>query len=459
MMHDAFGPLNPIVILLAFLVSAGIAGSWGPQAAFRWALIPAFVLFPRDLEIVFQGLPDLTVRRAATLGMLLGTAIRGSHMSLIPRWCWFDVLPVAVTLSFSISSGLNSTFRGLYTEMLDLSLDWLIPYLIARALLKDREAIRGALISIAICTSILATLAIVESLFGLRISRLWNRLGAGIRGRPSWQRYGFTRSFVHFTTPVSLGAYFATVAPLMILWRRIDPRRRRFANLALVLCVGGCLAAGSRGPWFAMAAVTLIFPLLARNVRVFLTTSAVLLLVAGPFIATELNERIEYTQQQLDETGNVDSGHYRIALWMIYGNQIGAAGWFGNKSIIGAEYEKASSIDNSYIYLLLVGGWLGGGLFIWMVFARLGSGIRAIARANVGRTAMTATVASFAACILCMLNTWFNPCFSYLFWWTGALAINYARIDARENRARRAERKRRSRTDPPAQPGLVPQRT
>jgi hypothetical protein len=306
--------------------------------------------------------------------------------------------------------------------------------------------------SLALCTSVLAAQAIIEFVFDVRFDRLWNRLGAGIRSRPRWFRFGLRRTFVHFSTPVSLGAHFATVAPLIVLWRLIDRRRRRLATLALMFCVVGCIAAGSRGPWLALGAVAVIFPLLARNPRLFLTSSAVLALLLSPILITELNDRIQYTQEQLDETGNTDSGHYRIALWLIYGDQIGEAGWFGDPALAGAEYAKAWSIDNSYLYLLLVGGWLGGGLFIWMVLVRLSAGIRTISRIRTGRNALTATVASFTACVLCMLNTWFNPCFAHLFWLTGALAINHARIASKDDRAAGDARRRRSRGGRSIQP-------
>ena len=159
----------------------------------------------------------------------------------------------------------------------------------------------------------------------------------------------------------------------------------------------------------------------------------------------------------MDERGNVESSHYRLALWMIYGKQIAEVGWFGDPSLIGAEYQKASSVDNAYLQLAMQGGWLGGGLFLWMATFLLVVSLRSIRRTRgIERRIRSAIGASFAMCLACMLNTWFNPCFTHLFWLTGALTINYTRIASKETRAARGARRRRSHSGQSIQPLLAP---
>jgi hypothetical protein len=123
----------------------------------------------------------------------------------------------------------------------------------------------------------------------------------------------------------------------------------------------------------------------------------------------------------------VDSGHYRLALLMLYGNQIGRVGWFGDRSPIGAEFEQAWSIDNAWLYLFFDGGWLGAGLIIALCLGALIIGFRNLARYDGRkRQAIACVLAGFVAVLLGMWDVWFAPDYSPLVFILAALIRNQA---------------------------------
>lgn len=433
-----------VLIAGALFASAFIGSlSQSPDWAFRWIYLPAIALVPRQMEIVIIGLPEISGRRAALLGLVLGAIMAGTSGRLLPRWRLFDLLPVMAAMCFAVSFGVQTTFRGVYTEMLSLTLDWIAPYVLSRAFLRDARSISRGLLPLALASSVLAAQAAVEWVSSLRFIWYWNMLGADLGGRPAWVRWGLTRAIVHFSTPVSLGAYFATLTPLMAARVFIERERSGLARLTMMACALGCVAAMSRGPWLSLMVATAAFTLVAIRARIVPAMGLVALLALLPWLVGEFQEAVRFTLQGLAEKGNVDSGHYRIALYLIYWDDIAQAGWFGDAGIIGSEYAKASSIDNAYLGAFIRSGWLGGSALLVMAVFPLIVGTRAaLAASGQKRKFLSALTASHCACALSMLNTWFNPCYSVMLWVTAALTMSQARAARHAVRSGRARRGR-----------------
>src|SRR5690606_3878339 len=129
----------------------------------------------------------------------------------------------------------------------------------------------------------------------------------------------------------------------------------------------------------------------------------------APFLIKAAREEVQYTRGELEERGNTTSGHYRVALLLIYGKEIAEVGQWGDWSL-DLDYEQCWSIDNAYLYLFIFGGWFGGGLMCLIVITLLYRGVRgALGVATQARGLYAGIIGSFAGISACMANVWFAP--------------------------------------------------
>lgn len=423
-------PMDRLLISAVGIVAFLAVYSKGVQWAFRWVVLPTLVLIPNELVFDVAGLPDVTARRTAYVGVIAGAIVAGRTCQLIPRWRWFDVLALAPVLSFSFSFGMDTDFKGFYHRLALLTMEWACPYLLARAALSGLDQVRAALRPLALCSTVLAGLAVYECRMGTRLAvNLWDSLGFDVHvlWHAGYWRWGYLRAVATFGEPIALGTFFATVTPLMALWGLLEPKVRWMPRIAAVACIAGCVACLSRGPMLVLIAVALVFYLLAVPKRsLVLISIAVVMIAVGPFVIEGVQDEARFVQTEMDLAGNTTSGHYRVALLFVYGKRILDVGFWGDREVRASpEYEKAWSIDNAYLFLFLAGGWLGGGAFCLMVVILLYLGGRKIIHTNGHeRKILAAAVASFAAIAGCMGNVWFAPTYAPLFWLTAGLVLN-----------------------------------
>jgi len=399
------------------------------QWAFRWVYLPTVVLVPVLISWPILGLPELTPRRAVCIGLVVGAVLMGKRRQLMPRWHWFDVLALFPVLAFSISYGLDTNFKGFYGRLANLILDWGCPYLLARVALKDIEAVRAALGVLAGCTVMMACLVVYECRMAARLAvDLWNMLGLDVPRpgyRYSW-RWGYLRAAGTWGGGLPMATFFTTVTPLMILWGLLLKTTARWkAWIATLASVAGCIAGLSRGPLLVLGALAMIFPQVARPKKLLVLASLAALALALPFVIGAAREEVSFTRQQMDLYGTTTSGHYRVALLLIYGKSMRNVGPWGDTRIVASEYPEAWSLDNAYLYFFFLGGWIGGGAFCLIIVTLFYLGARRIGGA-VGRERMilAAMLASFAGVTGCMANLFFATSYTPLFWITAALVLN-----------------------------------
>lgn len=414
----------------------------GPRFAFAWVYLPALLLVPLQASLNIVGLPELTVRRAAIVGLAAGALAAGRFVQRLPRWHPIDYIVCAAILSFSISFGLRTELMGFVHKVAVLAFDWGAPYLLARTLLSSWRDVRAVLLPLAGAGVVLACFAVYEARMATRLaSDLWELVGVDAPRHShmlGW-RWGYLRAHAVMDGPIQMGTVFAALTPLMMLWGLLDRRRRERSWLAAAATAAGCIASLSRGPILVLTATAAFFSALALRLRAPWLLGALLLPFAAPVAIAALGERIDFTEQMLAETGNTAtfSGHYRIALLLIYGRQIGEVGWWGDPSVVGQDYEQAWSIDNSYLFLFIIGGWIGGALISALIVYLLVRGVRAVMRARGReRRVLAACTASFTAVIGCMGNVWFSPSYVPLFWLSAGLLLNATAPRARRRRPR-----------------------
>lgn len=427
-----------LVIGGCFLACAVSAVRKGGPWTFRWLYIPSLLLVPHLVSMPLPIFPDLWIASAAGLGLAVGSALLRPR-PVAPPFDVLDLLAAGAVISFSVSYGVGTDFHGFVHRLLVLGMEWWLPYRFTRTFVRNRTQLREVLASIGIFAGILGLLSIWEARMADRLALdIWNTFGLGAPhpGHYGHWRWGYLRSFVTFEHPIELGTFFATVAPLAFLWGLVDRKRRRWAWVATGLCVGGCVSGLSRGPLVALVGSAVLFSMLAYRMRGLAVIATLVVVLAAPTVIDTLQSEIASTQDDLEARGNTDSKRYRLALLMLYGRKLGEVGLWGDPSIVGAEYELAWSMDNSYLYFFFVGGWIGGTIFLLLVLRTLRIGIRAIRRCRGRpRKRVAAVVAAFGSLSICMANVWFGPSYAPWFWITAALVLNTTRGRLLEARA------------------------
>jgi hypothetical protein len=235
-------------------------------------------------------------------------------------------------------------------------------------------------------------------------------------------RWGYLRAVATFGEPISLGVFFATATLLACAWASVEPRKARTALFACAACLAGCIATLSRGPIASVGAVLLGYWAVTRRTWISVAVLLGMAAAAAPFVVDSVKGAVLDTQTDLTVSGNTSSGQYRLALLLIYGKSMADVSFFGDPTVVGAEYERAWSLDNSYLYLLILGGWVGGGSFLGVLGANLlRSGALLLRTEERRRRTYGALLASHIAIVVAMTDVWFSPTFAPLFWLTMGL--------------------------------------
>jgi len=455
-----------LFVLATLLVTIFATIRKGRTWAFAYLYLPFTLLVPWNLFLHVQGLPELTPHRAIVSGMLIGCLLSGRVRELLPAWRKLDIYVLLIILSFSTSFGLSTDLKGFFHKVVTQALDWGLPYLYARAVFRDSSALRVCLPPLAISAALLGFGSFFEARMNDRVmAKFWN-LVTGYPVPDHWLngggfRWGLLRAFGPFGNPLILATVLVALAPLALCWGWVDRKRRMWSRLACLIVAVGVLGPISRGPMLALAGITAVFGMAAARLP------ALFLTLFGGFIAyvafsDTVDNVVETTQSDLAFEGNTESGKYRVALLMIYIEEIPKVGWFGDDKVVGARYEGAWSIDNSFLFMYIMGGWLGGTLFFVLVVATCIRGYRTLIKAfGVERKIRAGITASFVGMAACIGNVWFTPEFAGFFFVLVALVWNqsapdwYASLPARETVAR-ARRARPERAVPAAVHALRP---
>ena len=419
----------PAFVLIVLALSTAATAALGRRWTFANLMIPFVLLVPQHLLLSVEGWPELTPHRAVLVGMLVGCLISGAAGSLFPRFRALDWTIVAMIVSFSVSFGLRTDLKGFFHELATLGMDWGLPYIYARAIFKDVASFRALLKPIAVCGCILAFLSLYEMRMHDRLAaNLWGAL-AGYPTPDYWLggggvRWGFLRAFGPFGHPLVLATILAAIAPLALCWGWLDKRKRTWSLLAAAFIAIGLLGPVSRGPVLVLIAVTILSTMAVFRIPAMILT-VVIVVVGSLALANKVEEVWSATRTDLVLEGNTDSAKYRAALLMIYVAEFPKLGWFGNQQVVGAQYEQAWSIDNSFLYMYITGGWLGGTLFFGLVIATFVQGYRRLIRSRgLERKVRVGIMGSFVAMTGCIANVWFSPELSGLYLALVALVWN-----------------------------------
>ncbi len=221
-----------VLVLFAFLPArrAVVVGAVG-----AWLILP-------PVGIALPGFPDYDKAVAATVGILIGTAVFESRRLLSLRPTWVD-LPMILGPVIPFLSSLSNNL-GVY-EALSASeqhvVMWLLPYLVGRMYFADTEGMR----EMAVGMLIGGLLLVPPIMFEIRMSPLIMLKIYGMGGDGT-TRFGGWRPHVFLSNALELGLWMSTVTSISWwLWRSKVyrsllgiPSRIVFASLFLftILC-------------------------------------------------------------------------------------------------------------------------------------------------------------------------------------------------------------------------------
>jgi hypothetical protein len=421
-----------VVVLCAFALAAVVTYAGDALWAFAGLYVTTLLLVPFDIVLKISDFPDITPQAAVVLGMLCGAAAAGQLRSLFPRWRWIDALPLLMVASFAMGFGLRTDLHGFFHSLTVQTMSWGLPYLYARALLRNPAGLRLVALSIAVSGSILAVLSLLEARLQIHIlAQAWNAVSDHATPTRFFEalRWGYLRANGPFSHPLILATVLVAIAPFALCWGWLDRRRRLPALGAALVIALGVLSPVSRGPLLVLGATALLSCLLALRLPVF-TLVLVGSLAVSPVLVKQAQEVMHSTQADLDTEGNTDSASYRAALLMIYARQFDQFGPFGNLAVIGSQYRSAWSIDNSFLYMYIVSGWIGGTVFLLFSMLTLIKAYRALLPAR-GRERLlrVAILASFAGMTGCIADVWLSPEVGALYLVIGALIWNQSPRD------------------------------
>jgi hypothetical protein len=193
----------PVVLLLFVLLPA--------RRAAVASLITAWLLLP-PVGIDLPGIPSYDKASAATLGILLATAIFQPHRLLTFRLRWFD-MPM---LLWSLCPFVSSVFNGMgaydgASAAFRQSIAWFLPYLVGRLYLTDVADIRELALGM-----IIGGLCLIPfCLFEMKMSQIMLQVIYGI-SKYEGMRLGGFRPAVFFSTGLELGLWMNAVT--LIAW-------------------------------------------------------------------------------------------------------------------------------------------------------------------------------------------------------------------------------------------------
>jgi hypothetical protein len=396
-----------LVILIPAL-ACWVALARGPiRRAFLNVYLPSVLLLPQYYSVRFPHLPPLTFADAAILPLCAALWVKE-----LRRWRfdWMDLCVVLFAASAGLSEGLstalaNGTWRNFLApngppvvtnlangglEFFQCICDMVAPYMLGKLLIERQEpnelpARKRTVRRIVVLLAIVAAFSVYDFFTG---KSLWQTIGRHvfpdqIVGWGVQMRWGFGRAAGPFAHAILAGLIFL-MGLIYCLWlRAFAPRwgtRKVFhglqlsvRGLVLYAIVAGLLMTQSRGPWIAVG-LALVLALLVRKLPLGKATLAFLLVLAV-FSAAAFYYGRRYTDVDINRAATEAQRNavYRrelLSTYMPIIEQRKAFGW-GITTMPALNGQK--SIDNEYLLLAAMQGFVGLGLFLIIL---LGSAVR-----------------------------------------------------------------------------------
>lgn len=362
----AFVPAAVVVVLLL---------RRGVEVAFLYAYLPALLLLPDYYYWPGSGKPSFV--SAAAVAMAVGyLALRGSQW----RFSLTDLMVVALVVAGTSSEWFNAGQKEGQSLLLDWITAFALPYVIGKGVieplgLRGRTALRMAFLLLVVCC-----FSVYEFRFGLNPYRLaLDRFfpGQGL-GWVVSLRWGYGRvagPFGHSILAgmvIVVGYRLARWADWSRLWPPLPRMLRwvplRSGQLVALGLAGGAAMTMARGPWLG-GAIGGVLAILgsARRKLPAVALAAVLGVVAGVPALVAFKAYVSVGREgATSDTQETAAYRYELLLnYLDFAHERPLLGWGRNT---WPKVPGQPSIDNYYLLLLLMHGWISVALLLLPLF-------------------------------------------------------------------------------------------
>jgi hypothetical protein len=409
---------------------------WIPFAIAAFGMLPARTatlvvviggwLFLPVASYALPGLPDYTKTMAVALGAALGIALFAGDRLAGLRLCKLDVPMLAWCLVPGISSLANG--YGPYdaiSSMLSQCVEWGLPYLVGRAMFRDRAALAqlaralfiGGLVYVPLC------------LYELRMAPVLHATVYGFAQHSFGQhvRMGGYRPLVFMEHGLMVGLWMsvATVGGFALWWRGgLQRLAGMSAGWLLLLLLATTVLCKSMGAFALLVlGAAAVFAVRAAGKRwvIWMLVAAPVLFVFARLICNwQARELIDLLVQHYPD--RAESVEYRIRSEQAFMPGIWRHAWFGwstwGFTPADADPDNPQSIarDSYWLITSCCYGLVGMVLFFCVQFAPVVTVLRKLpvadwtARHSAGLTALVVTVCMFVGD--CLFNAMVNPVYT-----------------------------------------------
>lgn len=261
-------------------------------------------------------------------------------------------------------------FRSPYPEVaLDgfrVTFEYILWYFVAANIILSFRKTRLFALSLVTAALPVALYGIYQYVVGVPMPASWvDQAEIGVR----------TRVFSIIGSPNILGSYLVLVLPVATsLFQTAVSRRQRYLLGAAILALLACLILTfSRGAWLAFLAAAIIYGLLQdKRVLVLILAGAILLPVVSPSVAG----RLQYALSSSYLESSAQAG--RVARWDLALDRavkhpvVGVGlGHFGGATAARYRMPGTFYADNYYLKLAAETGFVGLGVFLWVLLHTL----------------------------------------------------------------------------------------
>ncbi len=441
-----------IGLVALFLTSAYFRS---PQFAIG-NVVPIAFIFPAWLILpLFSGPADSIYGSGVDIKLTVGAACLVLYCFLPGRTFALRIVPCDIALAFLI-------LFHILSDMLNDGLDWIVlgrayvewylPYVAGRLAIQSREDIEQLWKTLAVLGLILGGTAILEALADINLFELC----FGVRPLEGTSRDAARWNMQRAYGPCMHPIYLGVLELLLLAWTGLATWRalRRRAGwpwvFAMVPCLLGIVATGSRGPILGVAFSSIVFFFyLLPSIRLVVASSIFAVVLVGVVnreaVLTQLEKWSGQAEQLQIETIKVDdetlthSGtRNRINIFEVYKIALKRSGLtgFGTRAVSGfpinvpvgprevETIKQTRFVDNEFILITLRFGYLG-----LAAFAALGGlalvQLLLIADQNPGQLPQQLCCclgATLAGGLLTLLTVWMPYEIGFVLLWTIGLS-------------------------------------
>jgi hypothetical protein len=198
------------------------------------------------------GTIDFTAGRIVML-VIFAKALLFTNVFKGFRLIWLDKLVIIFFIAQIVAGSMTIPMMELLENRAGAMVDLLLPYFVARAVLKKKEDYIFLVKAAMIIAIPLAALGLYQSItgynpyLGLRAYAAWGDRAAAQSGDT---RYGLYRATASFPQPIMFGLFFAMLGPIAVGLYHYIRNKALFYTAIAAMCIGS-FSSLSSGPYFA----------------------------------------------------------------------------------------------------------------------------------------------------------------------------------------------------------------